>query len=1265
MNPGAFTIQPAELEALEPARANDIFCALLRIEARALEIPISEIVASTNINDGDGGIDASANNTSEKSSSVIHLGRNGYQIKAGANFSPTEGGFKAELFCQGKYVGKDNLKSAIKRLMDDGGTYWVLVFQREFNDQQRNDAKQVCEGLFRGCGYLDPKVVILGQSDIADLLSRYTSLVLLLRPSDGRFRPHSEWFRIGAFEGDLIIGDSQKTVIDGIRKELSESGDQAIHIRLIGEPGLGKSRLVYEATSTDEYAPLVVYGMGGDFQGSELLRRLEDPAHQVRAILVVDECDGDAAAAIWRQLKSAGSRIRIISISNDWEQYSGETKYFSMPPLGDEEIRRILMGYQIQSEIALKWSDLCDGFPRVAHVIGLNLQRFPEDVFREPDIGRVWNRYIAGDLDPNSAEASQRRMVLRELSLFKKFGYTKNFKGEFSFLAKRIHALDPLLTEAKQREIIRIFQQRKVLQGEATLYITPKAVQIILWLEWWDMNADAFDPDQFTEGMPPQLVEWFKRMFEYAGGSEACKKVVSKLLAADGPFSGSDFLNARQESDFFFTLSMIDPDSAIDILEKTIGTWSIEQLKNLHDGRRGVIDTLENAAKWGRLFPRAFKLLTRLALAENEAYANNSSGILTDLFANGAGEIAPTELPPVERLPYLESLIFSDNAEERRLGIEAAKTALKVDGFVRFLSSRFALVQPKPQLWRPTTRQEHIDAFLDVVRLLNRAAADLPNETEAKKVSYVFVDELPRLVLHLEISEELIPMYRDLYLKNRLEKQQLLREIGSLLHYYSKEIKSEVLESWTAFKNELTGSEYKDRLERFATMDVMEEEFGDDGKLLDVIEQRIGELADQSLKGHKEEFLQNIDRLIKAESINTNRFGNKLGQKDEAFGFLPAILEAQRRSEYKGDPCLLGSYLSAMADRDVDKYETVMTELAEDGILAPLIPQLIWRARLTDRCADILIALGQKNKIEIRLFKLFESGGTLRSISEKTFQKIVQYLLSRHEMGSSSIALGLLHTYYFYIDKTKIIPEDLGYEALVAMLDPGKEDISPYRSRDDYEWTEIAKAYIDLYAAKRPALLEEIVDGFGRDGTPLSGFISRSHDVLTNLAQFMPKEVWHTVTKRLGPPIDSISYHLSHWLRGEGGFGREIYRPISLFSVDDVFSWVEEDAGKRAWYIASFVPNYFFRTEGQVCWAREVLVRYGDREDVRRNMAANFSTEGYSGPASMHYEARKKELLDFDKGETDRNVKEWIHEYVKYLDERIESERLDEERDDF
>ena len=206
-------------------------------------------------------------------------------------------------------------------------------------------------------------------------------MVLFLRPADGRFRSYDSWPRVESFNNNLFLGDKQSELINSLQTELLGNNEQALHIRLIGEPGIGKSRLAFEVTKLDTLRPLVVYGKGEVFKNSDLLTRLEDPDQQVSAILVIDDCDRDTAAIIWSQLKNAGPRIRIVSISNDLEQFTGETKYFSMPSLGNEEIRKILIDYQLQSEVALRWAELCDGFPRVAHVIGSNLQQHPEDVF--------------------------------------------------------------------------------------------------------------------------------------------------------------------------------------------------------------------------------------------------------------------------------------------------------------------------------------------------------------------------------------------------------------------------------------------------------------------------------------------------------------------------------------------------------------------------------------------------------------------------------------------------------------------------------------------------------------------------------------------------------------------------------------------------------------------------------------------------------------------------------------------------------------------
>ena len=114
-----------------------------------------------------------------------------------------------------------------------------------------------------------------------------------------------------------------------------------------------------------------------------------------------------------------------------------------------------------------------------------------------------------------------------------------------------------------------------------------------------------------------------------------------------------------------------------------------------------------------------------------------------------------------------------------------------------------------------------------------------------------------------------------------------------------------------------------------------------------------------------------------------------------------------------------------------------------------------------------------------------------------------------------------------------------------------------------------------------------------------------------------------------------------------------------------LWAWVDADVEKRSWYLANFVPKTLTREPGKVCLAREVLIRYGAREDVRHNLEANFSSEGWTGPASQHYAQKKKGLLDFREGEENPNVKRWIDDYVESIDRQMEHAQAEEEREDF
>jgi hypothetical protein len=139
---------------------------------------------------------------------------------------------------------------------------------------------------------------------------------------------------------------------------------------------------------------------------------------------------------------------------------------------------------------------------------------------------------------------------------------------------------------------------------------------------------------------------------------------------------------------------------------------------------------------------------------------------------------------------------------------------------------------------------------------------------------------------------------------------------------------------------------------------------------------------------------------------------------------------------------------------------------------------------------------------------------------------------------------------------------------------------------------------------------------------------------------------------------------IKDWLRGEDPWNKK-EGALALIPTEAVWRWVDEDTEKRAWYLASFVPNLLFREEDRICWAREVLIRYGKREDVRRNLMSNFSSEGWRGPTSLHLQNKVQDLLDFGEEEENENVRRWINEYVSYLEQDIERARIEEERRDF
>ena len=757
------------------------------------------------------------------------------------------------------------------------------------------------------------------------------------------------------------------------------------------------------------------------------------------------------------------------------------------------------------------------------------------------------------------------------------------------------------------------------------------------------------------------MQEWFYEMFRYAAESRAALRIVAELLGENGPFQKDDYLITKLGSDFFLALTEANPAAALKCLQRTIGTWSKEELLQFGEGRRSVVWALERIAMWKDLFIDAARLLLRLGEAENESYSNNASGVFAGLFSPGPGEVAPTEASPEERFPVLQEALDSKSKEVLRLALEACSSALG-GHFYRTVGPEYQGLRAV-KLWSPKSREEVLDAYRRVWQLLYSKIPELP-EAEQKEAILVLINNTRRLTFVPDLADMIMDDVSDLARKPFGDKGQIIKIVEEVLHYEERNLPIEIKQRWQNLRESLIGNDFASLMRRYVSLDLLEDQFDSDGNRVDKSEQPIKNLVQQVLEDNNL-IEPELSWVVTDEAKSGYRFGYELGINDVEFTLLPLFLNAQRKvsDNPRASVFFLSGYFRALFERDLMQWEALLDELARDSKLTKWVAELTWRSGMSDRAALRVLNLTKAGTLQPYHFRMFGLGSVITNLSEEIFIQWIEFLLETPEDYAASIALDLYHFFYLRKEAKYKLPKHLTLKLLThpSLFKAPKEGIR--NQMDDFHWKEIGTAFFKMYPEDSLEIVDTAFEHFGEDGTIIDGYRGDTHQVINAIANKYPGEVWKRVTKYLGPPIDARAFYIKDWLRGRGLF-EEKEGSLTSFTKEMIWQWVDEDIDRRAWYLASFVPKVLFRSEDRICWAREVLIRYGDRKDVQSNLIANFSTEGWSGPASLHYENKKKNLLEFRESEDNANVKRWIDNYVSELDRMIEREKISEERMD-
>ena len=941
----------------------------------------------------------------------------------------------------------------------------------------------------------------------------------------------------------------------------------------------------------------------------------------------------------------------------------GGITYYDIPPLEDEQIRNIIVReYQIPADQANRWVELCDGSPRVAHVIGQNLLNNPEDLLKPPSTVNIWERYIVGRANPDSQEVKDRRRVLRHVALFKRFGYERSVVREAEAIAQKSG-----IEWNKFQEIVGDLKDRKILQGEFTLYITPKALHIKLWTEWWDIYGRGFDLEEFKQGLRPELLEWFYEMFQYAAESEAASRIVKDLLGPNDPFQNDENLKTRLGSGFFLALAEANPKSALRCLMRTIGTWDQETLLHFTEGRRNVIWALEKIAMWKDLFVDAARLLLALGEAENEDWSNNASGVFADLFSPAPGRGAPTEASPADRFPVLKEAFESNSRARHLLALKACKTGLQpMNMWRRIVGAEYQGLRKEPELWDPKTWDEIWEVYRQVWQLLVEQLERLP-EDERKEGVAILLEHARGVGQVAKLANMVVDTVDAITKKMYVNEKQAIATINSILFYDGKKLPAEARKRWEKLMEELVSSDFHSMMQRYVGMNLLEDEFDEDQKLVNQAQPRIEKLAQQAVDTPA--LLQSeLDWLITIEAQNGYKFGYELGKRDDGFTLLPTLLDAQRNAGDNASVYFLSGYFRTIFERDMLQWEEQLDALVDNITLNVAIPELTHRSGLTDRAGLRILRLATNGIISVNHFGFFVYGKAIENLSDEVFTEWIKSLLNVRDKFTVSIALKL-HYYYHVFQKPKpILPYDLTFQLLVSPFLFEESDLHQFDGMTDIYWAEIGKAFIQLYPENGLELVEPVFLHFGTKGTIFGGFKEEALSLLTEMTKRYPTEIWDQISKLLENRIyfPRIVF-LESWLKGEDSPdfppGKKEKGALTLIPPEKIWEWIDEDIEDRAWYFAySLVPKTLSTEEWPTSLARAVLVRYGRREDVRGNLKANYSTEIQHGPASLHYEEKQQKLLRLKDREDNENVKQWIDEFVEALEKDIEYAKISEER---
>lgn len=1234
-----FSVDASKLTSYDPGQGIDLIKRILWAEAWRVGIPRHNVNISGDITVADGGIDAGVN-TASTHNSILIAGQTHYQVKTGASFKPWQKSqIKAELFGD-QPAGLAALGAQTRRGLDQGVSYTLVVLGHDLTTEQRDQAKDWLVEYFGACGFSNIPIHILGAGEIAGVLGLHPSLCLEINGlGDVRFQTIGSWKASADMTPSLSLGALQGQFVDQLREILEDPAIQ--HVRVVGEPGIGKTRLVLEAIYGKENlsASTMYFRQASDFQGTVFFNDLMREGEARSAILVIDECENRERTDIWAALKGRPG-IKLVTIDHGPDTASGAgMQTLQAPLLEREQIENILRSYLPGNQLLHNWAMWCEGSARVAHALGENLRDHPEDILRSPDTVQIWDRFISGygsDLERGRAQT-----VLMHIALFEMFGYLPPVQEEADFVSALVQKADPSITRQKFDQIVHYYLQRRILQGDRTLRIVPKALRIYLWREWWQNFGASANIRELLDTMPKSLHRWFMHSFVYAQDVRHALSVVKALLDPNnGLFVDKAVMTSDVGAGFISVLAQAAPTETL-ILLRGILQWTDGDLKALRNERHTLARALAIIAVWQPHFRTAARVLARLSFGESSTYSNNCRGTLKALFVPFN---APTQTPFAERATLALELLANQSDFVRELGLDLSASCLKVRGVSRVIGVEFQGAHPEIIFWHAKLWTDWTEPWASVVEGLMKART-ASDDAWTGKVERIVIEGAGELLKTNVLHDLCLQSLTDLA-KEQRNFEQIYQLLSNIERYPPKALPAEVSEAVTKFRSELDGSNFHTKLQRHVLSAIWDDDIydlGNDGQ--EKRTNRIRLLAEEA-----------ANDLTLLRTALPQLFSNGVERRADQFGehlaialiddrfdqeMLSYALEHQENTKHS----FMEGYLRGVFSFDTTRWETLSLALLATPIRWILLS--VVDSGATPAVFERLLEIHRDSIEDTAWIWLLCRDPIPELLGQDRIRRAIQAVLEKNGARYETA----IHMAEWTLCKKG---DELDLPLTMAVLVAGANHNAAVMT--DHYWGELASRFVEQAPQQKVELFRLLAEGT----TSFGGFTSggKMSETAFKICQEAPDETWPIVAKALQ---SDNAYIFRAWLGEDESRGEPQLPAITAFNQADIFTWIDEDRVNRARQILEALPKTLdSANRGNL--TRDFLVRYLDIDGIGSSLIFFFGAGSYSGPRSEHLSARRSNAQRWMAQVGHPLVGDWLEDYVQQLSKEIEAEKIKEER---